>query len=175
MPRKPTGKSGGRPRSKLGSDGQIDPATYKPSPAATRALNAELHFYNMQERGRADDGHWPVLASALRIANRAKVTQRAVQKWRAQPWYECHFWSAVISQLARQREQQKRKARKPIQVINEPLAAWLSKGWPKGGVVSPINRRRYHSPQTFARHIQAQPGNLVPFDWFRWPDPVPGI
>ena len=167
MPRKATGKPPGRPRVVRREDGKPDPIVHRPSPEAQRALEAELHFYRLQEKGRADDKPWPVLAFASRVARRARIEPRTVQKLRKEWWYECHFWTAALSNKAKQRDWQKREAKKPRQMVTEPLADWLWKIWPEEGFkVSPINGRRYHKPETYARHMRSH--DVKPYDWFRW-------
>jgi len=170
MPRKLSGKPPGRPRLARRADGTPDPTAKanKLSRKARAALEAELHFYRLQEKGRADDNPWPVLASASRIARRANISIRAVQKWRKQHWYFVHFWSEVLTTKINAGQEKQRERLRPKQIVGQALIEWLWKGWPPMGyVTSKINGRRYHSPKTYARHLRAN--HCVPYDWVTWP------
>jgi len=171
VPRKPSGNPPGRPRLVRRYDGTPDPTAEanKLSLKARRALEAELHFYWLQAKGRADDKSWPVLASASRIARRANISTRAVQIWRRQHWYRVHFWSLVLTRKIDAQQKAYREQLRPKQTITDTadgsfLIQWLWKDWPKEGFVkSAINGRRYHSPESYARHLRAK--KCVPYDW----------
>ena len=173
MSRRATGKSPGRPRIARNGDGEPDPVVYIPSDDVGRALRAEVSFYRMQKERRADDAAWPVLTAASQVAREADVTPRAVQKWRKKRWYQTHFWSAIMNDKLVTRAE-KAKAAKALKVCRHDLVVWIAERWPDGGFVdSPINGRRYHSPEKYAQHLRQE--GAIPEEWICQDKPAPGI
>lgn len=172
MPRKPTGKPPGRPRTARAENGGPDPVVYQPSDEAKRALRTEIAFYRIQSEGSADVAAWPVLSSPSMVAREASVTARAVQKWRKAHWYKTHFWSAILSDKLATRSQHE-KAKKALEIHRQDLVAWIRERWPEAGFVdSQINGRRYHSPEQYAQHLRQE--NAVPHEWVKEKDAIPG-
>lgn len=173
MPRKPTCNPPGRPPLKRRADGTLDHTRNKLSPKAQKALAAELHFWRLQAKGKADDGPWPVRASASRVARRANITPRAVQKLRKNDLYVTQFMARIIGKKT-SAAHEKTKAEKATKqsVTDTPdgkrLLHWAKTYWPKENFVkSPINGRRYHSPETYVRHLRAH--GSIPDDWISVP------
>ena len=177
MPRKPTGNPPGRPPLKRRADGTLDHTRNKLSPKAQKALAAELHFWRLQAKGKADDGPWPVRASASRVARRANIKPRAVQKLRKKgEVYETQFWVRVLAPRLDGKNEKTKAEKAAKQVVfdtpdGKKLLDWAKAHWPKENFVkSLINGRRYHSPETYVRHLRAH--GCIPHDWISVQSPA---